>query len=161
MKKVTLFILSVLFVGCTTVDYHEGPIPIVQKVLTLDGQEASDIYARTLRWASDTFVSAKGAIELQDKDSGLVTIRTGLESQGYDLGRAIGGRYYITYKIKIEVQDGKARITCHNPVFDSIYQGSTTELPRPFASMVKEYTDAAGNVVANYEQYILSESESW
>ena len=161
MKKVTLLILSVMFVGCATVAYHEGPVPTVQKVIVLDGQAASDIYGRTLRWASDNFVSAKDAIELQDKESGLVTVRTGLESQGYDLGRAMGGRYYITYKIKIEVQDGKARITCHHPDFEGTIQGSTLKISPPFASMVQEYTDAASNVVVSYEQYILSESESW
>ena len=157
-------LLVVLIASCAStgdMSAYPGTPPVFQKVITVQGQTVGNIYSRTLRWTSDTFVSAKDAIEIQDKESGLIAVRTSFQSVSYTLGAIAGGTYYITYKVKIEMQEGRVRITCDNPIFEYNSRGSSGQIARPLTGMVNEYIDKANKLIANYESYIGTASASW
>jgi hypothetical protein len=122
---------------------------------------ATSIFAKTQLWTSNTFVSAKDAIELADKESGILTIRTTYNSNAYAFGSIMGGKYYTTYKIVIEIKDNKARITCQNPQYEVFYQGRTQPMTGSIDSFNKEFVSKANEIIASYEKYITEKTSSW
>ena len=98
----------------------------IQQVIPLSNLTAAQIFTKSQLWASNTFVSAKDAIELVDKDAGIITIRTRYDAHAYSTGEALGGKYYCTYKILLEIKEGKTRMTCQNPTVEAVVNGRTT-----------------------------------
>lgn len=165
MKRVksiiNIILVSLVLTGCTTNFVEaEKPTPEVQQVFEFEDSNKQDLFAKTQLWSSNTFVSAKSAIELTNPDSGVVIIRTGLKSTSYEFGTALGGKYYITYKIVVELKDNKARITCKNPMYEVTINGTHSQMPSVSTDMVKEYTDHAENVISSFDQFMNEESGS-
>lgn len=160
MKNLCLLLSAViLMAGCASVPVSEtAPL---QKVLEVENTTQAKLFAKSQLWASKTFVSAKDAIELTNSEAGLITIRTSFQSYSYTVGMAMGGIYYIVYKVVLEIKDNKVRITCDNPIYQAIYRGNTQQMSKPTAAMVNEYIDKANAIIASYEAAIKAPDTDW
>ncbi|NLI41304.1 MAG: DUF4468 domain-containing protein [Caldisericales bacterium] len=148
-----------VLLGCvTTQPIITEPI---QKIIDLNGISSSTIFTKSQLWASKTFVSAKDAIEISDKDAGIITIRTTFQSYAYKIGIALGASYYTTYKVVIEIKENRVRITCQNPTYEVINQGRIQKFSTPTQAMVDEYEYNATSIINSFEAFLKSSATSW
>lgn len=91
---------------------------IYSRVLSLDSVNKSDIYDRALIWCSKSFTDSKGAINVKDKESGLIAGK-GLLKNYYKIPRkkdSVDCFLFVDYYFDwlIEVKDSKARLSLKN-----------------------------------------------
>lgn len=88
------------------------------RVLTLDSISRGDIYDKALIWCSKVFSDSKGAINVKDKESGIVAGKASLKNY-YKIPRkkdSVDCFLFVDYFFDwlIEVKDNKARLGLKN-----------------------------------------------
>lgn len=91
---------------------------IYSRVLSLDSVNKDDIYDRALIWCSKSFTDSKGAINMKDKESGLIAGKA-LVKNYYKIPRkrdSVDCFLFVDYYFDwlIEVKDSKARLSLKN-----------------------------------------------
>lgn len=110
-----LILASILFTH--TVHAQEKPL-LYSKVLVLDSVSKNDIYDRALLWCSKSFKDSKSAINVKDKESGIIAGKAFFLS-GYKMPRKKDSVLSVTFSnyyfdLLIEIKDGKARFSLSN-----------------------------------------------
>lgn len=66
----------------------------------------NEIFARCLDWATETYVSSKGAIEEKDRDAGIIVIKSQCFAQQMLLDKVS-----VRYHLRIRIKDNKIKMT--------------------------------------------------
>ena len=77
----------------------------LQVVLEVPGRTASQLYAKTLAWMAETFVSSKAVIELQDKENAKII------GHGRTSFTNVIAVIPCEYTLIAEMKDGRVRLT--------------------------------------------------
>lgn len=88
------------------------------RILTVDSILKGDIYDKALIWCSKSFTDSKGAINVKDKESGIVAGKASLKNY-YKIPRkkdSVACLFFIDYFFDwlIEIKDNKARLSLKN-----------------------------------------------
>ncbi len=151
-------LIVLLIMSCTSIPARESPE--FQDVIELQGMSKAEIYNMALLWTSDTFKSAKSAIEIQNPESGLITAETRYDSTAYVLGMLLGGQYYTTFKVQIEAKDDKVRITCKNPDYRVVSEYGRDSMQKVNQDFVDEYKKYALIIIRSFGAAMKSEKNS-
>jgi len=153
LKLKILSVIALLVFGCAgSMSTLSNDIEI-QRVIELDGHKKDDLYINSMEWLSRTFKESKSVVDYQDKDAGKI-IGNGAVSHIYAL--IVNG--YVLFSVKLEVKDGRSRITLSN--FKAKIVGSSGP-PVTRQIMESEFSAAKPKLIAlidDYEEYINSSS---
>lgn len=88
------------------------------RVLSLDSITKGDVFDRSLIWCSKVFADSKGAINVKDKESGIIAGKASLKNY-YKIPRKKDSTacfFFVDYLFDwlIEVKDNKARLSLKN-----------------------------------------------
>lgn len=88
------------------------------RILQADNVSKNDLYDRALIWCSKSFTDVKGAINVKDKESGIIAGK-GLLKNYYKIPRkkdSVGCFMFVDYYFDwlIEIKDNKARLSLKN-----------------------------------------------
>jgi hypothetical protein len=116
-----LFYLSciLILISIKSVAQQREDDPLVySRVLIVDSLSKGDIYDRSLIWCSKSFSDSKGAINVKDKESGIVAGKASLKNY-YKIPRKKDSAdcfYFVDYFFDwlIEIKDNKARLSLKN-----------------------------------------------
>lgn len=111
-------IALLILTSCISLNKGVTNVGTYQKVITVDGVDRSELYVRTLSWASGVFQGSSDEVfDVRDKDAGLLK---GKYTQSFR--RLSQTRYLVDNSITIEIKDGRARLTITGP--DKVYSDS-------------------------------------
>lgn len=119
MNKFTFLFCLVLLIGVKSEAQQSTGDPFVySRILTTDSASKAELYDKALIWCSKTFTDSKSAINVKDKESGIIG------------GKALFNSYYKVPKKKdsiissayseylfdwlMEIKDGKLRFSLKN-----------------------------------------------
>lgn len=83
------------------------------EVVQFEGMTKDQIYAKAMAWFAESYRSANDVIQMDDKEAG-VMIGKGLVRYNIDLGMDGALPFSLRHVIKIEVREGRAKITMNN-----------------------------------------------
>lgn len=91
---------------------------VYSRILTVDSVLKGDIYDRSLIWCSKVFADSKGAINVKDKESGIVAGKASLKNY-YKIPRkkdSVDCFMFVDYFFDwlIEIKENKARLSLKN-----------------------------------------------
>jgi hypothetical protein len=118
--------IKLLFLSCFLIltcvksmgQQREGDPLVYSRVLIADSVLKSDIYDKALIWCSKSFTDSKSAINVRDKESGIIAGKAMIKNYYKVPGKKdsalsfIFADYYFDWLI--EVKDGKARFSTKN-----------------------------------------------
>lgn len=163
MKKlfVVLFALALSLSSCVTVSQEYISQYTQVKIVELPDLSKDDIYAKSLLWVTNTFRNLKSGMDFVNKDAGIILFTVSYETNKYLLGELMGGDYSVSYTVKVEVKDAKARITVSDPKFMVYYHFQYMVMTEP-PEMSKEYIERAEDVAFSYFAFLTSKPKnSW
>ena len=109
----------------------------------------TEIFARCLEWATETFVSSKDAIQQKDKDAGIIVIQA-----NYDLNKGFLGHWLYRFNLKIRMKDNKIKMTFETGKMIDKKTGQETTAGYPYPSkkdleiIMKNYSDLHDKIIA-------------
>jgi hypothetical protein len=121
-KLVFIFCFVLLIVVKSEAQQQIASEPLIySRVFTIDSLNKSDIYDRALLWCSKSFTDSKSAINVKDKESGIIAGKAAIKNyykvpgKKDSLASWIFSNYFIDWLI--EVKDMKARFSAKNIIF--------------------------------------------
>jgi len=108
-KALWTVLLCLLLTACASMTPAAPEDQELQAVIEVPGQSKDQLFARTLAWMAESFVSSKAVIELQDKENGRIIGhgRTSFSSMGLV-------EIPCDYTLIVDVKDEKLRLTFNN-----------------------------------------------
>ncbi|HEY9196678.1 MAG TPA: DUF4468 domain-containing protein [Mucilaginibacter sp.] len=110
-----------VFITLSFYSYSQDSALIYAKVIIIDSTDKSDIYDRALLWCSKSFNESKAAINVKEKESGIVAGKASITNIYKVPGKkdSIASWVFSDYVFDwaIEVKDGKARFTAKNVAY--------------------------------------------
>jgi len=157
MKTKVLLVVVVTFAilsGCIPATYLTLPPDqhSVVKVQTVDMKKAM-LYSLIQQWFASNLGKSNEALQIQDKESGLLVGRMIVPNGMTD---ALGVRHDLQMNIKVEVKDGKYRITMDN--FTFYYRG-----PGRLVSPGPEHSsslETANTISSSIQAHVISSKVS-
>ena len=153
MKTSKLFLTSilatVLFIsGCGTIPPAADPSDYAgfDYVTNIEGMKKDVIYEGVKLWIAENFKSAKQVIDLENKEQGIIVCNGVLPNIILD-GGMVKMPLEASFKMKVEVKDGKMRLTF------SAYQITMrhdTSLYKMEAEQIKAKLSKFGEEIAMY-----------
>jgi hypothetical protein len=119
MKKRLFISCLILLITINSEAQQQADIPLTySRILTLDSITKSDIYDRALVWCSKAFVDSKSAINVKDKESGIIGGKAIFDSY-FKIPRkkdSVMSTSYTNYLFDwlIEIKEAKVRISLSN-----------------------------------------------
>ena len=118
MKKIYLFIIYTFSIFSVSHAQSVAPLSFeevikVNKTNESDTTSKEQIYSAIIEWIGTNYQSAKTILEIQDKDNGLIILNALFDFKCTGLS----GMHYsgvIKYKMKIQVRDGRFKVTIGN-----------------------------------------------
>lgn len=153
MKRLIIFVMTVLLIGCATM--REVPVEErqIQKVYDLPKMSKNEIYDKTLSWMAETFVSSKKVIELADKDNGKII---GNAATTYDRCGMVNVTGY--YTLIIEIKDERLRLTAK----DFYWIGTGPErAPGQYEADVIPIKENVDKMSDKLVEYLKQKNEQW
>lgn len=110
-------LLIYLISQCSIVYSQDIPL-IYSRVLIADSVSKNDLFDKALIWCSKSFNESKSAINVKDKESGIIAGRGSIDNY-YKIPRkkdSVMCYFFTDYKFDwlIEIKDGKARFSLKN-----------------------------------------------
>lgn len=169
MKYILRFILliTVLLHGCAAAFPLKPEETSYQKIIELPAQSKGHIYEKSRQWIAERFKSAKSVIEYENKEEGVIIANNSMTRPESVVH--ISGGSIITYTMKEEIKDNKARLTfnnfealvptTHNALTGQVYGGGI----RPVLQGDLEGIHAEFGIIANdLQAYILKgDNKDW
>lgn len=151
MKTKTILIGIFVMLGCyvQAQDSTKVDTPIVlTRIIELPGMSKGQIYDRAVLWSVDAFKKTKGAMQVGDKEAGVLAFDAAIDAAAqYPEGKGGYMKFYSsTFKIKVQSKDGKMRVifsdfTIISPDFKTPYPLSSSVTPpvAPMFTSLKKY----------------------
>jgi Domain of unknown function (DUF4468) with TBP-like fold len=108
MRLIIALALVVALTGCQTARDLPPEQTQVEAVHEVAGKTKGEIYNRALEWFAKSITDSKSALEIQDRETGLIMGKIILPGGA---STVIGTRMPLRVTIKIETKDGKYRAT--------------------------------------------------
>jgi hypothetical protein len=122
MNKLSFLSCVLILISINCLGQQRADEPLVYtRVLLIDSSTKGDIYDKALLWCSKSFSDSKGAINVKDKESGIVAGKASIKNYYKVPGKKdssaswIFSDYYFDWLI--EVKDGKARFSTKNVAY--------------------------------------------
>lgn len=90
-----------------------------QQIIEVPGQGKDVIYERSRVWIAQTFKSAKDVIQYESKDEGVIIIK-GAVHNPFSGAMAFAPNIYLTFTMKEDIKDGRARATFDNILIEQM-----------------------------------------
>jgi hypothetical protein len=113
MKKLMLLIFAVSLFGCAGMEQAKDADKPIELIFDAPGKTKDQLFSATKSWIAETFVSAKAVIDDADKDAGRI-IAKGRVVSPCKQGMGCLLTKYIAFTLRIDMKDGKARMTFSN-----------------------------------------------
>lgn len=155
------FVASVGFAQVLPVDSITGRITY-SGVIQVDSTTADELYSRAVLWYTQTFKSAKAAIELSDRATGVIVSAPDANFPAYFV-RKNGNKVedgWITFSLKIQCKDGRFKYTLSDLVHTSLVNCSAGPLEVKPRICPKENTWSTIRAEANTSATALIQSLS-
>jgi len=127
----------------------------LQAVIEVPAQSKDQLFARTLAWMAESFVSSKAVIELQDKENGKIIGhgRTSFSSMGLV-------EIPCDYTLIVDVKDEKVRLTFNNFVGQ---WGKYRNEPYPVAEAghARQIKQNLNSLPASLQAYLNKPETKW
>lgn len=159
-------IIALFLLGCA------GAMPVTveelsyQKVLELPGQSKETIYEKSKQWIATNFKSAKAVIEYDSKTDGVIIGNGTIDRPASEVH--ISGTHHITFLLREDIKDNKARLTFDKPeVFSPAYYNPVSRTTYPPSSSPIRKADVPGmrftfdEISENLKNYILATEKAW
>jgi hypothetical protein len=126
----------------------------------VEGKAAADLYAAAGVWFADAFNSAEAVIEYQDKDAGVIagTFNFTYAESVYEL--------LVRSDIKVEVKDGRYRVTFDNPRYIVAHISGTNAAPSEeriadTATMISRTREKWRMLAESLDKALTGDGGSW
>jgi hypothetical protein len=96
-----------------------------ERIITIDSVDKATLYQKSKSWALSNFKSQKDALQIDDKDAGVIAYKT-FSSFSYQIEVdkfLFNEKYDINYLIKFFLKEGKAKIIIQDVTVNSISGG--------------------------------------
>lgn len=119
MNKIASLSCLILLITVKCLGQGKADEPMVySRILSIDSLTRGDIYDRSLIWCSKSFSDSKGAINVKDKESGIIAGK-GMIKNYYKIPKkkdSVACLFFIDYFFDwlIEIKDNKARLSLKN-----------------------------------------------
>jgi hypothetical protein len=122
MNKFTFIFVLVLLIAVKSKGQQQSDEPLIySRVLTLDSITKGDIYDKALIWCSKSFSDSKDAINVKEKESGIIAGKASIKNYYKVPGKkdSVASWIFSDYAFDwlIEIKDGKARFTTKNVAY--------------------------------------------
>ncbi len=115
MKKTTqinvIIILMILLQSCVAQKIYSPTS--TSKVVDIEGKSKDELYIKANNWMVETFNNAKSVIQFSDKENGIIMGKYNMAT----IYTTTTDSHDVISIIKIEVKDGKAKITITPPTY--------------------------------------------
>ena len=157
MRK--LLILGCIFIlsGCTGTLPVRPENAVVQQVIAAPGLNGDQIFERSQMWIAQSFHSAKAVLEYENKAEGVLIGNSNVARPTSMI--YLGGNDTVSFNMKEEIKDGRARLTFANLTVNSYtsHLGATAELRECEFDAVKEQLI---DISKSLEAYLLKPAET-
>src|SRR5882672_8278561 len=99
---------------------------VYEKLILIDSSNKNSLYQRGKLWGLSNFKSQKNAIQIDDKESGILAYKT-FKLYPYQIiidKFPFSGKYKLEYLIKIYVKDNKVKLLIEDIVLSSSISGN-------------------------------------
>lgn len=110
-------LLLILQMGCAAAMPAQEQDMTYQAVITLPGQTKDVIYEKSRQWIASSFKSGKAVLEYENRQEGIIMGNGSMPRPASSINLTGGGT--VSFSMKEEVKDGKARITFTNLMVNS------------------------------------------
>jgi hypothetical protein len=119
MNKLLCLSCAVILITVKSEGQQQASDPLIySRILIADSVTKGDIYDRALIWCSKSFANSKSAINVKDKESGIIAGKGSIDNY-YKIPRkkdSVSCIYFTDYLFDwlIEIKDSKARLSLKN-----------------------------------------------
>ena len=121
LLSLTILIIHNVNAQETLVTKSQDSLLVYSRVLKIDSLSKADIYDKALIWCSKSFSDSKGAINVKDKESGIVAGKASIKNYYKVPAKKDSSVSWIfsdyIFDWLIEIKDGKARFSTKNIMY--------------------------------------------